>query len=743
MNQEAKRQRPRRIVGLLVRRWHIILLFLISGIVAALAFLAIVPPRFSAEATLAFDADRDRSASGEQAQAADAIERLIIGEVAIIQSRGLIRRVVETEKLVDDPEFNRIEVFDFLRELFADIQDQIEEPESSLDPVVNRFRQKLLVHNPDRSLRISVRLESRDRTKSARLANALVNAYLAQHLEEEIEEDQTATQWRQERVAALRAKWRRSVSKIDAFRAANNLKAVAGGRSGNEDVAKLNDSLALARANANAARNRVERARRLVANRDATSLANTVRSRTMRRLSKRLSTASRQEATLSETLLPAHPTLKQAMERKARLQRQVIAEGRNALQRFEAAHKAAQEREKKIQTTLNTTVATLQAAGNKFAELRELELAAASDKAKYDDFLKRLRETPKKPAKKKRKSPHTNFRLLEKAKPPMAPTTASQTKVLSLATLGSLALGFMAAFFRDALSRQTPETAPPRVPQPSPRPAPVAVHPQPPVATLPTASVAAAKRRGLAVRRERLVVQDPDSAYAQAMSALTHQLTGDSDRDTGMIVAVTSAVGREGKTMVASSIAQQAALDGRKTVLIDCNFANRDATALFRAFHDWTAARGDKAGDQLEPTILTDPKTGLDIVPAYADLNEALRYVGSRAFADLLNSARAFFDLVIVDTGALLTYPEPRVLAGMADVTLLVVDDRTTSQALRSQALALLANCRANGIAVVTNHARSAQPEASDPANRLPDAVTHAQVTVSRTDRKASQRMGV
>lgn len=743
MNHDGKRQRSRWIVGLLVRRWRIFLLFLVSGVIAALTFLAVVPPRYSAEATLAFDPSGYRPSTNDQTETTDAIERLIIGEVGIISSRGLIRRVVETERLTDDPEFSRTGLIDLLQGLFADLQGHAEAPRTSLDPVVDRFRANLLVRNPDRSQRISVRFESRDGTKSARLANALANAYLAQHLEEEIEEDQSASQWRQERVAVLRAKWRHSASKLAAFRAARDINTVSGDSSENEQIAKLNDSLALARANAIAARNRTERVRRLVANRDANTLAGAVRTQTMRRLRARLSAASRQVATLSETLLPAHPTLKQAIERKARVRRQVIAEARRALPQFEAAYRSAEDREKKIQTTLNNTVATLQAAGNKIAELRELEQAVASDKARYDDFLKRLKDTPKKPAKKKRSSPHTNFRLLEKAEPPMAPSNASQTKVLSLATLGSLALGFVAAFFRDAFARQSPEVAPPGLSDPGPRYTPVAVSPQPPVANLPTASVASAKKQGLAVRRERLVVQDPGSPYVQAVSKLAQHLTDGSDRDSGTIVAVTSAVGREGKTMVASSIAQQAALNGSKTALVDCNFANRDATALFRAYHDWTATRGDQPGDRLEPTILTDPKTGLDIVPAYADLNEALRFVGSRAFADLLNSARSFFDLVVIDTAALLSYPEPRVLAGFADVTLLVVDDRSTPQALRSQALALLANCRANGIAIVRNHSQDLQPTALDQANHETDREARVRIADAATNRQISERMGM
>lgn len=683
----------RDIVDTLRRRWRVVALFFISGLIAALVFLMVVTPKFTAEATLKFDPRQFQISTENKSVASDFFERLIAGEIGIMTSRDLMRRVVETEKLVDDPEFNRRGILDHMRLLFTG--DALGEAswDARIDQIVDRFEKILWVSNPDRTNLITIRFTSEDPAKAARLTNAVVNAYLAQHLEQQIDATPLASQWLNDRIAVLRAKWQESESDVERFKSANDLNFVVGENLQEQHISKLNEQLVLARANAEAARAKLEQVRGLVNKRDYTKLANAVRSDVMTRLRDRFAGASQREASLAESLLPAHPTLRESRARVVRLGQLIIAEGRRTLANLQSEFEAARDREKLIRAELDKTVAGLQQAGDNIVKLRELERTAASNKAIFDAFVSRSKETSEQAT-----GQFVNFRLVQQARPPTKPSFPSRLKVLLFAALGAFALGIGAAFVVDSL-------APAAAAAPAPATAaPTADDTPPPIAILPTASIAAARTRGIAVRRERLVVQDPGSPFAEAMTQLTAPLTAHVAQQGSMILAVTSGIAREGKTLVAASLAQQAAMTGARVALIDCNFENRDATGIFRALHDWTAVNDDRGDADAEPPLLTDRSTGLDIVPAYADMEDALRYVGSRAFADLLSSAKASFDLVVLDTGALLSHPEARVLVGLADATLLVIDQRTTSRDRTTLGLRTLSNCRATTLGLVLNH---------------------------------------
>lgn len=696
----------RDIVATLRRRWHVVALFLISGIIAALVFLLIVTPKFTAEATLKFDPRQFQISSENKSVASDFFDRLIAGEIGIIGSKDLIRRVVETEKLLDDPEFNDSGILDLVRQLFAANDESAAGQEARINQIVDRLEKILWVKNADRTNLISIRFTSEDREKSARITNAVVNAYLAQHLEQQIDSTPLASQWLKDRIAALRNKWRASEEEVEAFKTTNDLNFVIGENLQEQHISKLNEQLVLARANTETARAKFDQVRRLVTKRDYTQLANAVRSDVMTRMRDRFAVASQREASLSEALLPAHPTLKEARARLSRLRQLVAAEGKRTLANLESEFASARDQEKLIRGELNKTISGMQQSGDKAVKLRELERTAASDKSIYEAFLNRSKETSEQAT-----GQFVNFRLVQQARPPTKPSFPSRLKVLLFAALGSFALGIGAAFVSDAL-----DTGPAT---PAAKPVPTAeTPPPPPIAILPTASIAAARMRGAAISRERLVVQDPGSPFSLAMADMTSRLTAKAAQQGGMIIAVTSPMAREGKTLVAASLAQQAAMSGAKVVLIDCNFQNREATSIFRAVHDWTATNDDRGGPAADPPVLTDRTTGLEIVPAYADTNDAFSYVGSRAFAALLNSANDSFDLVVVDTGALLSHAETRVIVGLADATLLVVDQRTTSRETALLAERTLVNCRVNSLGVVFNHGVQTNTAQPQPATR-------------------------
>lgn len=139
------------------------------------------------------------------------------------------------------------------------------------------------------------------------------------------------------------------------------------------------------------------------------------------------------------------------------------------------------------------------------------------------------------------------------------------------------------------------------------------------------------------------------------------------------IVMVSSALGQEGKTTVASQLAVSFARSGRRTLLIDGDLRNpQQHVVLGMPFQQGLCEllRGDATLDEvIQPT----PAEGLWALSAgYRDGNTdqllATSVLG-KVFAEL----RQRFDLVVIDTGPVLTSPDAMLLGQHVDGTLIAV----------------------------------------------------------------------
>ena len=125
----------------------------------------------------------------------------------------------------------------------------------------------------------------------------------------------------------------------------------------------------------------------------------------------------------------------------------------------------------------------------------------------------------------------------------------------------------------------------------------------------------------------------------------------------GKVVTVFSPKGGSGKTVVATNLAVAAARSGLRTVLIDLDLQFGDsaltmAVAPRATITDLATAAGDVDVAKLRAFVSTDPRTGLDILPAPKRPEEA-DAVGQKELAAVLVAARDAYEAVVVDTGPL------------------------------------------------------------------------------------------
>lgn len=182
----------------------------------------------------------------------------------------------------------------------------------------------------------------------------------------------------------------------------------------------------------------------------------------------------------------------------------------------------------------------------------------------------------------------------------------------------------------------------------------------------------------------REVVQSDDqNALADAVrrsEQLSAQLVDDGlgggQRESrGRIITVFSAKGGVGKTTVSTNVAAHLAASGKRTLIVDLDLMFGDVAITLQLIpsgtvSDIVAMRGhlDKSG--IDSVVATHEATGLDVIAPSSDPADADR-VPSDVIAELLRTARAHYDYVVVDTPPAFT---EHVLAALdiSDLTLLI-----------------------------------------------------------------------
>jgi pilus assembly protein CpaE len=125
----------------------------------------------------------------------------------------------------------------------------------------------------------------------------------------------------------------------------------------------------------------------------------------------------------------------------------------------------------------------------------------------------------------------------------------------------------------------------------------------------------------------------------------------------GKVVTVFSPKGGSGKTMLATNLAVAAARSGRRTLLVDLDLQFGDSALTLAVtpratIADLAASGGTIDVDKLTAFVSTDPRSGLAVLPAPRQPEEA-DVVSQAVLAAVLDAARISYQAIVIDTGPL------------------------------------------------------------------------------------------
>jgi polysaccharide biosynthesis transport protein len=731
------------LISSFVRRQFPIFVFIFSCAIAlGLVYLFTTPASYTSHAMLLIDSSKVRILQQEAPMGDVPIDTAQVEtQVEILKSENIGLSVIKDLKLAEDPELAGSG-----GGLVGSILGLFSPPKAQSETGLTRqalatFLAKRTVLRVGRTYVLDIGYTSLSPHRSANIANAIADAYIVDQLESKYQATRRASGWLQDRIKELRQQASDADRAVLEYKEKNHIVAVGGGAvSGNgprllgeQQLEELNTQLGSARAAAEEAKARLERIDEVM-KRDVpdATVADSLRSEVINRLRNNYLDMAAKEAIWSARYGANHLAAVNLRTQMAEMRRSILDELGRIAQSYRSDYEIAKTRVDGVERNLQSLVANSQVINRDRLGLTDLESTAKVYHTIYDNFLQRYME-----AIQQQSFPITEARVISAAAPSERKSSPLTLTVLGIAAAIGLLLSLGTALLRDAIdrvfrtARQVESNLQARclavlpllvasnstkmkrpigvqaagrrgsaasiAPSVAPEPADMKPESQIQDVTQLTQSElrrssskksgidglehAAAKRPIVANRPfMREVIDKPLSAFAEAFRSIKVA----ADISGSRVIGITSTVPGEGKSTVASNLAELMAHAGKRVLVLDCDLRNPSLTRGLVSHPK--AGLLEVLGGQvsLEDALYVDQETDLRFLPAVlgsrvAYTNEIL---ASENFKNFVESQRKEYDFIVIDLPPIAPVVDVRSTTQIVDSYLYVIQWGSTQMNL-------------------------------------------------------------
>jgi capsular exopolysaccharide synthesis family protein len=671
---------PRILWSIFRRRFWIFLLVAAMIMGAVAAYLAVAPKHYSATASVLIEpraADPilpSNSVSSELLPSSDYIDTQLV----VINSPRMAAMVVTNLGLVDDPEFAGGAAFS------PELSDA-ELRQARIVASAEALRRAVAIRRAGRTSVIEIEATSKSATQAARIANAFAQAYL-DSIRAALDGVQKVSSGQiNSRLDELRVDAERADAALQQYKIANGLMSAQGSTTAEQETSVLNQQLAGAKATLAERRGRLAAARRQVANGgDGSDVASTLNSGTIGALRSQEGESLRSLAQLQARYGTRHPAIEQEQQRLEAIQHQIQLQIDRIMSSLEAEVKVAESGVDSLLSSQRESRAKL--AGDAAAQVGflELERKATAARAIYQAFLNKSIGTAAREGINQPRASVDSPALI-----PLIPSDPNVRLIIALGSIFSLAFGVLAIALAEYLDNgiRTKVDVERRLGARY-------------LGAVPEVGSTLPNMRRMEPAQD-YIVSHPQSIFAEALRGLRASLTL-RGRRRPKVIAIVSALPREGKTTTAICLARTLALSGARTVLVDCDIRRHSASDMLL---------GDSRGQLLDvlagnllldKALVKDRDTDLAILGVSSSAEMAGDLLATDALVDLLGTLRGRFEYIVIDTPPVIGLADARVVASHADTVLFLARWRKTSLRTVDTALDMLiaANARIAGVAL-------------------------------------------
>ncbi|MCX7085225.1 MAG: polysaccharide biosynthesis tyrosine autokinase [Methylococcales bacterium] len=669
------------------------LLISVTALISLMAILTIyqLTPRFTATTQLLIGINSAKVVDIQEVMTGNLNgDSAVIGEMEVIKSRELARKIIDHLHLDQYEEFNpklkkpgllaELSPKNWLPDTWKEAMGMVEVTtgneseieEARLTNLTNTFLSKITVSQIKRSQVINISVESEDPKLAAKIANEVADKYIVGQLQAKFDATKKATDWLNDQLGDLKQKLESSERSVENYRKSHDLVEVSKGTGlSQQQLSEINSQLIIARAQRAEAEAKYQQVESILrSGHDIDSVAEVLNSSLIATLRSQESEVQRKYSEMLVEYGARHPRMIQMQAELTDIKNKIDSEVKKIASGLRHSLDVAHAREDSLSTSLKQM--ENKTSGNNQAEvdLHALEREATANKALFETFLGRFKETASTQG-----IEQADARVISFAEVPLMASFPKKNLMITVSVIGAL---FFGVFLIYVLEMLHPGVRSPEQVQELFNMATLGIVP----------SVT-----GIKVAPHQYLLDKPQSSLAEAINTLRISLSllnPDTDVKT---VLVTSSVPGEGKSTLCSLLARHSAGAGKKVVLVDCDLRRPTIGKIF-GIDKTTLGLTDLLMNHdlnMDDLLVNDPVTNMKILTRghSAFINPSDLFASQR-MKGILNKLHNEFDLVILDSAPIMAVPDTRILAGMADKTLFVLNWNTTPKKVVGSALHIL-----------------------------------------------------
>lgn len=655
------------VIRFLRRRWVYILgSTLLVGLIGALAVLQ-ATPKYTAVASVAVEDQKPQVVNVQDVVGSASVgEEAMATQGAIIRSTSLIGKLIDKMQLVRDPEFSaEARAKDKAGfSLFSPSTwfDRAPPPAKQLSPqeraqrraaLMRSVQNAILVEPGNKSYVITISVTSVDPMKATAMANTLSDLYIQDGIEAKFEASRRASEYLRGRVEELRGEAVSTDRAAEMYRASSGLTGTSAGNTvDTQQLSELNSQLIIARSERAGKEAQLAQIRALTNGNagDIETSGVVIGNSLIQRLREQESTVQRNLANLQATYGENHPKIINANAELRDLRAKIVDEVRKLAASTANEVAIARARENSLAGGVGSIEGRVNRGGAASVRLRELEREAEANRAVYETFLNRLKETNQQVD-----IQSADSRIVSPAVLPLRPSEPRVGLAIMASLLAGLMLGTLLALAIEKLDNtiRGSETL-------------EAMGGGATLAHLPIVA-------GDYEKPENIVFERPQSMVTEALRTLRSALALSDVDNPPKVVMLTSSVPAEGKTFVSAGLARVAAQAGLKTIVIDADMRHPRVHLALSVEKGPGLIQVLSGQTPLEDAIRQDPSTDLHVLTAGTGTVNPPDLLRSENMQRLLLTLRQQYDLVILDTPPFVPMTDSQVLASLVDKLILVV----------------------------------------------------------------------
>lgn len=666
-------------------------------------------PRYTATANVMIDT-RKRQVSDiqEVLSGLPADSSVVDTEVEVLKSRSLAERVVSDQHLDQDPEFNKslqpknpvvavlTAPIDGLKDLLSSHAPGAGAAElkatKTHEAVVDSVLSRLKVRRSGLTYVIDVSFESENPVKAAQIANTFASLYLTQQLQDKYEATQQANQWLNQRLAELEPQVAQAEAAVEQYKAQHGLLASVGSSLTEQEISNLNNQLAQAQADQAERDARLRTAQQVMASGSiGDNLSGALNSPTITQLRAQAAELSSKVADLETKYGPKHPEVQRAQRALADNQAQIRDEINRQVSSLQAEDQVARQRTASLQGSLNQVKGTLIGNNAATVELQDLQRKADAASTLYDSLLNRAKQTSADQG-----NEQSDARIVSRAKIPIKPSFPNKQLNFALAIMLGLAGGAGSVFLMEALDSglATSEDVERMLGLPH-------------LGAIPLLD-STTDGKAMGVPPGRYLLEKPLSAFAEAFRNLRASILFSKVDTPVKVILLTSSLPGEGKTTTTFCLGRSMAMSGANVVVVDCDLRRRNINRMLNIEPEVGLIEVLQGAASLDDALIFDEPSGAWFLPLAKSVHTPKDLFGSHAMDRLIETLRARYDMVLLDTAPVIPVADTRILAPKADVVVFLAQWRKTPRKAIEAAFGLLKSVGADiaGVALTLVDAR-------------------------------------